>query len=79
MKYNFDSKEFSKRIKTKRVIELNYDLRTVSKKAKVSAATISRLENGSIPEMDTFLKMCEWLDALPREFIYTMFKKEKHN
>jgi len=79
MKYNFDSKEFSKRIKTKRVIELNIDLRTVAKKSKVSSATISRLENGGIPEMRTFLKMCEWLDALPREFIFTIFKKEKHN
>lgn len=69
MRYYFDTKGFSTRIKTKRVIEMNVDLRTLSKKTKVSPATMSRLENGKMPEMETFLKMCHWLDALPREFI----------
>lgn len=77
MRYYFDANEFSKRIKTKRIIELKVDLLALSKKTKVSPATMSRLENGKTPEIETFLKMCNWLDALPREFIVTTLSKSK--
>ena len=72
MRYYFNHIEFSKRIKTKRIVDLDVELREASKKAKVSAATLSRLENGTTPEMETFLKVCFWLDALPREFMTTV-------
>lgn len=71
MRYYFDAAEFSKRIKTKRVIELDKGLREVAKKTGVSFSTLSRMENKKIPEMDSFLKVCNWLDALPREFLTT--------
>lgn len=71
MKHYFNSELFAKKIKTKRIIELNIGLREVSKKTKVSPATICRLENDAIPEMETFLKMCNWLGSDPKEFIQT--------
>lgn len=70
-RYYFYSEGFSKAMKTKRVIELNTGLREVAKKINVSAATLSRVENGGTPEMETFLKICHWLGSLPREFIQT--------
>lgn len=71
MRYVFDAKEFSKRLKLKRVIEMDIGLRELGKKIGVSPSTLSRLENGSQPEMETFLIACHWLNALPREFIVT--------
>ena len=71
MRYYFYSEGFAKRVKTKRVIEMNVGLRELAKKIKVSSATLSRLENGKTPEMETFLKVCHWLGVLPREFIQT--------
>lgn len=71
MGYKFDTLEFSKRIKTKRVIELSTGLREVAQKVKVSPASISRMERGSVPEMKSFLKMCGWLQSSPQDFFAT--------
>lgn len=35
----------------------------------VSAATLSRVENGHMPDLETFAKICRWLDRDPREFL----------
>lgn len=35
----------------------------------VSPSTISRVENGKIPDMDTFLALCDWLEVPPAELI----------
>ncbi|MDZ8069158.1 MAG: helix-turn-helix transcriptional regulator [Nostoc sp. DedQUE08] len=34
----------------------------------VSTATLSRVENGSTPDMETFLALCNWLQVQPAEF-----------
>jgi transcriptional regulator with XRE-family HTH domain len=34
-----------------------------------SAATLSRVENGHMPDLETFAKICRWLDRDPREFL----------
>ena len=34
----------------------------------VSASTLSRVEAGNVPDLDTFLKLCQWLGASPEEF-----------
>jgi transcriptional regulator with XRE-family HTH domain len=31
----------------------------------VSPATLSRIENGHLPDLETFRRLCEWLDANP--------------
>lgn len=35
----------------------------------VSPSTISRVENGKIPDMDTFFALCDWLEIPPAELI----------
>lgn len=77
MRYLFDTDKFSKAIKTKRLINLNIGLREVSTKIKVSAATLSRLENGTTPEIENLLKICGWLGESPSEFFYTQYKPSK--
>ena len=34
----------------------------------ISASTLSRVENGQVPDMDTFLALCDWLATPPAEF-----------
>lgn len=35
----------------------------------VSPSTLSRVENGKTPDMDTFLKLCDWLGENATRFI----------
>lgn len=35
----------------------------------VSPATISRIEKGKIPDVDTFIKICKWLETSTDTFI----------
>ena len=35
----------------------------------VSPATFSRVENGHMPDLETFAKLCRWLERDPREFL----------
>jgi transcriptional regulator with XRE-family HTH domain len=45
-------------------------LRKIAKEiGNVSPSTISRVENGKIPDMDTFLALCDWLNVPPAELI----------
>jgi transcriptional regulator with XRE-family HTH domain len=34
----------------------------------VSASTLSRIEHGKVPDLDTFLRLCKWLGVSPDEF-----------
>jgi len=36
---------------------------------EISASTLSRIENGNIPDLDTFIRICRWLDVSPDMFI----------
>lgn len=69
MKLIFDNAAFSKAIKQYRIIELDYDLRTVAKKLGISAATLSRLENQGVPDLLTYAKVCKWLGVGMNKFI----------
>lgn len=52
-------------------------LREVAKEiGGVSAATISRIEQGKIPDVDTFIKICKWLGTSTDTFI---IKNEVNN
>ncbi|MDR6571348.1 helix-turn-helix domain-containing protein [Chitinophaga ginsengisegetis] len=35
----------------------------------VSAATLSRIEQGKVPDVDTFIKICKWLQVSTDSFI----------
>jgi transcriptional regulator with XRE-family HTH domain len=34
----------------------------------VSASTLSRVEQGKLPDLDTFLRLCRWLGVSPEQF-----------
>lgn len=44
-------------------------VRAAALDADVSAATFSRVENGNLPDLETFAKLCRWVDRDPREFL----------
>lgn len=43
-------------------------LRTTASEIGTSTATLSRVENGKIPDVSTFLKICRWLKVSPNRF-----------
>jgi transcriptional regulator with XRE-family HTH domain len=44
-------------------------VRIVAAEIGTSHATLSRVENGHMPDLETFAKLCRWLDRDPREFL----------
>ena len=43
----------------------------------VSASTLSRIEQGNLPDIDTFLKICKWLEVSPDFFTEQTQKTEQ--
>ena len=44
-------------------------LREVAKESGIGPATLMRVENGRIPDVATFGKICRWLEVDPAEFL----------
>jgi transcriptional regulator with XRE-family HTH domain len=44
-------------------------IRAAALDAGVSSATFSRVENGHMPDLQTFALLCKWLARDPREFL----------
>lgn len=44
-------------------------VRTTAQKIGISAATLSRIENGHLPDLETFRKVCDWLDVNPGDIL----------
>jgi transcriptional regulator with XRE-family HTH domain len=44
-------------------------IRAAAAEAGVSPATLSRVENGNLPDLATFAKICRWLDVDPARFL----------
>lgn len=44
----------------------------------VSFATLSRIEQGKIPDVDTFIRICKWLEVTTDTFIVGENKKSHH-
>jgi transcriptional regulator with XRE-family HTH domain len=42
---------------------------TANEIGDVSAATLSRIEQGKVPDVDTFIKICQWLNVPTDAFI----------
>jgi transcriptional regulator with XRE-family HTH domain len=47
----------------------NRGIRAAALDAGVSPATFSRVENGHMPDLKTFARLCKWLNRDPREFL----------
>tara|TARA_R110002049_G_scaffold293455_1_gene478465 strand:- start:1227 stop:1556 length:330 start_codon:yes stop_codon:yes gene_type:complete len=60
-----DTKKFSEMIKSKRG---KTGLRTLANEISISASTLSRIEQGNLPDIDTYLKLCQWLEVSSEYF-----------
>ncbi len=62
-------------------------VRAAAEEIGISPATLSRIENGHMPDLATFAKVCDWLNVDPAEYLGTRkrdaptaavhFRKEK--
>lgn len=60
MAVEFDGEKFRQAVKLKRG-SLGLSLRAMSDLTGVHFATLSRCENGTLPDLNTFALICEWL------------------
>jgi len=44
-------------------------IRAAAREAGVSPATLSRIENGHVPDLETFERLCRWLGEDPNKFL----------
>ncbi|MBW4561865.1 MAG: helix-turn-helix domain-containing protein [Mojavia pulchra JT2-VF2] len=73
MGYNLDTHLLAAMMKTKRGRK---GLRDTAKEiGNISSSTLSRVENGKMPDMETFLLLCDWLQVSPAE----LFKKTEES
>ena len=62
-----NSEKFAAAVRTRRG---ENGLRTAAKEiGGVSAPTLSRIEQGGVPDLDTFLRLCHWLQEAPSDFM----------
>lgn len=67
MKKHLNAEKLANLVRSKRG---SRGLRETAKEiGNVSPSTISRVENGKTPDMDTFLALCNWLEVPPAELI----------
>jgi len=51
-------------------------IRAAAKEIGVSPSTLSRIENGHLPDLETFKKICDWLNIDPGTILGTKVEKE---
>ena len=62
-----DTKALVARLKAKRG---KRGLREISEEMNgIGISTLSRVENGKVPDVETFLAICQWLQVSPSEFM----------
>lgn len=76
MEVAFDNKLFSKELKEVRKL-MGIGLRQAGKLIGINHATLSRLENKSMPDALTLAKCCIFLNRPMEDFILKMKKKNK--
>lgn len=58
---NIDTRKLSEMIRSKRGEK---GLREVAKEiGDVSSSTLSRIEQGNLPDIDTYVRLCQWLEV----------------
>jgi len=66
MKSELNTAKLGEMVKLKRG---NKGLRTVAEEiGGITAPTLSRIERGNLPDVDSFLKLCKWLQVPPDIF-----------
>lgn len=67
MKSTLNTELFSSMLKSKRGKTNLRD--TANEIGSVSSATLSRVEKGNLPDVETFITLCKWLDVSTETFI----------
>lgn len=72
-KIRFKQKQLSEAIKEKMFTTMATEkkrigVREFAKQIGISAATLSRIENGKTPDIETFFKLCFWIKRNSNEF-----------
>ena len=67
VKQVFDGKEFGRQLRVTRAYS-NIDMRTLSKQIGISPSTLSRIENGYTPDVNTFATLSHWIGADMQDF-----------
>ncbi len=66
MKSELNTLKLGEMIKSKRGSK---GLRTIAEEiGDITAPTLSRIERGNLPDVDSFLKICKWLQVSPEIF-----------
>lgn len=65
MSSTLDTTKFAEMIKSKRG---KTGLRALANDIGISASTLSRIEQGNLPDIDTYLKLCQWLEVSSEYF-----------
>ena len=65
----YDSESLKKDLRLKRIIELELSMNVACKEIGISKATLSRIENGSMPDLLTFFKIVKWLGTDSKNYI----------
>ncbi len=66
---SFNQKKFSYKLKEKRVMQKSISMDKAASEIGISKATIHRVENGTNPDINTFIKICTWLEEPITSFI----------
>jgi transcriptional regulator with XRE-family HTH domain len=75
MSTTLDIQKLAHMIKAKRG---NQGLRAVAEEIDgISASTLSRIEQGNLPDIETFLRLCQWLEVKPDFFTKKSDKKSE--
>lgn len=57
----------------------NAGVRQIANEIGISPATLSRVENGNLPDIETFKKICDWLKVDPGEVLGNPKKPKKND
>jgi len=73
----YNAKQLRRDLITKRVIDNDMSMQQAANEIGISKATISRLEKSSIPDVETFAKVCQWLEKEPNRYFVNLSDGEK--
>ncbi|MCD7962588.1 MAG: helix-turn-helix domain-containing protein [Rikenellaceae bacterium] len=76
MSASLDTQKFSEMIKSKRG---KIGLRQLATEIGISASTLSRVEQGNLPDIDTYIKLCEWLEVSTDYFTTNTINQDTQN
>ncbi len=76
---DLDLSELGRLVRQKRADDGDLSIRQAAEQARVSYATLSRVESGAQPDLATFTSLCAWLAVDPSRFFSPTTKKTQSN